>query len=728
MARKAAPRSGLGHIGAGIVAVGVLAFAKPAIAQAGVTSAAEDGSALEELIVIGRKRARAEELQKVPLAITAISALQLQSPALKSLVDIGRLVPNAALQSSSQRGVQNFAIRGMGISGTTVSDEPAVGIFQDGVYWGSNYGALGDAFDLEGVEILRGPQGTLFGRNVTGGAVTIRSARPTDKTLAKIGIGIGNGLTLDGSAVINGPLAQNVTGRLALLARRNDGLFENATTGGSYGKSTTYIVRPSVRIEPSDNFDLTLLGEYFGLGGDPMVTRGIAPTTIPGGPATVAQLAGFTSPRNFWATNPGAPGYSNVDVYFGMVEANIQIGPGALTSVTGYRRVTSSNEYDADGFPPVSFLHNVINRQRQWSTELRYAADIASWLSGTVGLYLFDQKVNYRERRTLSGGATRVAAGARLRNTSQAFFGEFDIKPIDALTVTLGGRYTHEKKAPRTAPFGGCSFDLSTCAFTTAAPYKKGNFSPKIGVSLEATDDILIFGSFTKGFRSGGFSLRGTPLGTPYEAETVEAFEGGVKADLLDRRLRINITGFVNKYENLQRTVLGVDPVLGVIQSVFNAADASIKGMEAEVAAIPIKGLTLSGSYGYTDAKYDRFAGFPNFANLRFVRIPKHTWRASFDYERELANRGRVAVQAAVAYTGQYFFNDANTPTLEQDGYALVDASASYTTPDNLSIVLYARNLTNKKYAVWGSTLGALGQNIFPGDPRTYGVRLVAAF
>src|SRR5690606_9294255 len=150
-------------------------------------------------VVTGRKRARSEALQETPVSITALSSAQLERAVSKDLTDVGRMTPNASLQPSAQRGVQNFAIRGMGVSGSTPSDEPAVGIFQDGVYWGSNYGALGELFDIEGVEILRGPQGTLFGRNVTGGAVTVRSARPTQETSAKMMLGAGNGLMLEGS-------------------------------------------------------------------------------------------------------------------------------------------------------------------------------------------------------------------------------------------------------------------------------------------------------------------------------------------------------------------------------------------------------------------------------------------------------------------------------------------------------------------------------------------------
>jgi len=695
--------------------------------DAGSTPVRASDSGIADIVVSGRKRVRAEELQKTPLAITALNAEQLQSANIRTLVDIGRTTPNASLQPSAQRGVQNFTIRGMGLSGTTVSDEPTVGIFQDGVYWGSNYGALGDTFDLEGVEILRGPQGTLFGRNVTGGAVTIRSARPSQTPEARLMAGIANGTMYEGSAVLNNPLTDTLAARVAVLGRFNNGLYHNVTNDSSYGEANTIIVRPSIKWQPSSDFDVTLLGEYYKLYGDPMVARGISPTTIPGAAPTAAQLAGYTSPKDFFSTNPGFEGFNQVDVYFGVLEANWKVGPGTLTSVTGYRKVRSRNNYDADGFPPSSFAQFVANDQHQWSSELRYAADLTDWLSGTAGIYYFDQDVNYGESRELSGGASRVAAAATLKNESYAAFAELDIKPVEALTITVGGRYTKEKKVATSAAFGRCSYDLSTCTYQTADPYKAHNFSPKIGVAYQASQQLLIFGSYTRGFRSGGFSLRGTPLGAPYEAETVKAFEAGFKSDLFDRHVRLNGTVYYNKFDNLQRTVLGVDPILGVVQSVFNAANATIKGAELELIVAPVQGLTLTGSYGYTDAKYKNYQGFANPQDLEFVRVPKHTAAGSIDYKTPVGD-GSIAAHAGVTYTGHYFFNDANTPTLEQDGYILADANLAYTTASDITFTLYSRNLLNKKYAVWGSTLGALGQNIFPGEPRTYGVRVTANF
>jgi len=695
-------------------------------------AATESTGQLEDIVVTGRKRDHAEELQRTPVAITALGPAQLARATVKDMTDVGRLTPNASLQSSAQKGVQNFSIRGMGVSGSSPSDEPAVGIFQDGVYWGSNYGALNELVDVEGVEILRGPQGTLFGRNVTGGAVTVRSARPTQTPYARVSLGVSNGIGVEGSAIVNQPLSDTVAVRLAAMSRYNDGLFTNVVNGAStsYGKSSVTLLRPSIKFTPSSDFDVTLLGEYYRSSGDPVVVRGVSPRQV--GVPTLAELNGFKSSPDYSITQVGDEGYANLDVYFAMAEMNWKIGPGTLTSISGYREVKAHSLTDDDGFPVAGFLQEVKIGQRQFSEELRYAADLAPWLSVTAGGYYFWQKFDYAETRDLYNVAnpaarTKVASRSTLRNDSYAFFAEADIKPLEALTLTLGGRFTHESKTPKTAPFGACTFAIDgVCTYQTRTPYSANNFSPKVGLSYQIDKTKMVYASWTRGFRSGGYSLRGTALASPYQAENVDAYEAGFKTDLFDRHVRFNVSGYYNKFSNLQRTVLGVDPVLGVVQSVFNAASAEIKGVEVELTVIPTTGLTLTGNYGLTDARYISFVGVANPSSRKLVRVPRDTANMMADYETPIGNGDKLTFHVGGAYTSRYFYDDPNL--LSQKPYWLVDANVSYVLDGRTTLTAYVRNLTNTKYATWGSTLGALGANAFPGDPRTYGARVAVTF
>ncbi|WP_421729791.1 TonB-dependent receptor [Brevundimonas sp.] len=715
-------------LASGLAAVAMSMAAAPTMAQTTTDAGQDSVSRLDDIVVVSRKRASGEALQDTPIAATAFGAQQLEEAGVKDLTDVGRMAPSVSLQPSSQKGVQNFAIRGMGVSGSTPSDEPAVGIFQDGIYWGSNYGALNELFDMEGVEILRGPQGTLFGRNVTGGAVSVRSARPSFNPSGEGTIGIGNYGAKEASGVITGPLiGDKLAGRLAVQTRRLDGYFTNTVTGSDYGESDSYIVRPSLTWQASPTFSVTALAEWYSDTGDPTVSRGIAPCTIPGCTPNLPTTEGFVTSDDFYEVAYNEPGSNDVDVFLGVIEANWDVFGGVLTSVTGVRNVSTRVVTDYDGTPSAGFLQQIAQDQEQFSTELRFAADVNNFLSYTVGLYYFDQKFDFRERRSLNNDLTNIATRSHLDNDSFAAFVDADFNITDKLTVTAGVRYTEETKTASAAAFGACSLDWETCTFTGPLTTKDDNISPRISVGYDIDDNQLVYASATRGFRSGGFSLRGTALIEPYRAEEVTAYEIGYKGDLFDRRLRVNLAAYQNTYDDLQRTVLGVSESAGVVQSVFNAAAATVTGAEVEVTAIVTNGFELTAAYGYTDAQYDEFLGVIDPGSRKFVRIPENTGTIAARYEHNMEDGAQLVARAAAQYTGDYFYDDTNL--LQQDAYTLVDASVAYTNPTGVwTVTVWGKNLTEEEYSPWGSTLGFLGENRFPAAPRTFGIRLQARY
>lgn len=692
------------------------------------TTAQPDGPVqLDDIIVTSRRRATGEALQETPVAATAFGAQQLEEAGVEDLTDVGRMAPSVSMQPSAQRGVQNFSIRGMGVSGTTPSDEPAVGVFQDGVYWGSNYGALADLFDVEGVEILRGPQGTLFGRNVTGGAVLVRSARPRFNREAELTLGAGSHGMFEASGFITGPASERVAARVAIMARTMDGYFDNLRTGEPYGQSTTIIVRPSLTWEVTPDLSITALGEWYSEEGDPVAVRGITPCTIPGCAPNLPTVDGWVTPSDYWDVIPGNPGSNDVDVRFGMLEANWNIFGGVLTSVTGYRDVQTRVLTDYDGTPSRGFLQHILQNQDQFSSELRFAANPSPFLSYTVGLYYFEQSFNYREVRNLNNDTINLAGRSFLDNDSFAIFADADFNFTDRLTLTVGLRYTEETKTARAARFGACTLDLNTCTFEGPRSNTDENLSPRVSVSYDLAEHQLIYASATRGFRSGGFSLRGTPLVEPYRAEQVTAYEVGYKADLMNRRVRLNLAAYHNTYSDLQRTILGVSPSAGVVQSVFNAAAATIQGVEVEATALVTDNFELSAAYGYTHARYDEFDGVADPSARRFVRVPESTAALTARYSQPLESGAELLWRASAQYTGTYFYDDPNL--LSQPAYTLVDASVAYTNPTgDWTVTLWGRNLTEAEYANWGSTLGFLGENRFPGAPRTFGLRFQARY
>jgi iron complex outermembrane receptor protein len=702
-------------------------------AQATGNASTRDGAGrvtIEDIVVTARKRAAGEALQATPVAATAVSGLELARSNSLTLVDVGKLSPGVAFAYTGKSN-QNFSIRGIGISGTTPSDEPSVGIFQDGIYWGANVGALGEMFDLESVEILRGPQGTLFGRNVTGGAVVLHSARPTFEPSATATFGYGYRNTVDASAVLNSPIAgDTVAVRLAAMVRTTDGYYNYVPTGDPYGKDTVTLVRPSILFKPSDDFDLVVRGEYFRQRGDAGPIRGYAPQEGVAKPVvTLPEREGYRTEPGFFDINTGGRGYYNLDVYLASAEMNWKVGGGVVTWVNGYRKVVTSTSSDQDGFPVEAFRSVQEINQHQYSSELRYAADIGDFASFTTGLFYFHQAFSSKDSRVLDKGASNTGQLARLiANDSYAAFAEVDFKLMSELTLTVGGRYTKDKKEAQIAPFGACTpLTYLVCTFGPVRSYTNEKFTPKVGLSYQATPNNLIYASYTQGIRSGGFALRGAPLITPYEPEELTSYEIGTKNDFFDRRLRVNLATYYYDFTNIQRNVVSVDPVIGTVQSVFNAAKAKVKGVDLSINAQITNEFRFDLAYGYVHARYDEFLGFPNPGSLKFIKVPTNTGTIAGTYTKELGDGGIVSLRASATYTDDFFQDDIND--LHQDAFTLVDANLQYTFPGGLtSITLWGKNLTSAKYAWNAANLGTRGQNKNIGAPRTYGIRFSRSF
>jgi iron complex outermembrane receptor protein len=681
---------------------------------------------LETVLVSARKRAADEAVEDTPLAISAFGAAQLEAVFADNLDDIGKLAPSVGLKPTSQVGGQNFTIRGMGVSGTTASDEPAVGIIQDGVYWGSNYGAMLDTFDVESVEILRGPQGTLFGRNVTGGAVLVRTARPTGEFDAAVQTVVGNYGRLDLSGKIEAPVIQDkLAVKLAVLDRNLDGYNKNLANGRDFGENNSTLIRGTLLATPTETFEASLILESYQQDGDSTAAVGVE--VAGNGPYN----SGFRQPRDFWDVQLDNPGYSDIEVNFGVLEMNWEVLAGKVTSITGLRDVEVANTTDYDGSQFSYFNQSIAFEQDQFSQELIYSSEYDGRVNFTAGLYYFKQDYTHTEGRDLNRHATLTITRAHLDQEAYAAFGEADIKLADRWTLTLGARYTEETKEAKSVPFTPAAtlcadrsiYGFEDCAFPYGASddHTWSDFSPKVVVGFTPNDDHLLYASATRGFRSGGYSLRGNPIFEPFDSEEVNAFELGYKGELFDGTVRLNAAGYVNKYKDLQRTILGVDPVFGVVQSTFNVADATIQGIELDVVAQATDHLVLTAGYGYTDASYDSAtAGFNT--NLDFVRVPEQTFAGSATYTFDL-DIGQLSLRGGVSYTDKEFFNDANT--VSGPAYTLVDASIDYVSSGKQwKVSLFGKNLTEEEYSYWGSTLGALGANRFIGAPLTYGLRV----
>jgi iron complex outermembrane recepter protein len=688
---------------------------------------------LDDIVVTATKQSRAQLNQSVPISITAFNANQLETLKVKDIMAIASTIPSVSFEQTTARSTANFSIRGLGVNSSRVSTSPSVGVFVNGVYIGVNSGLSFDAFDLEGIEVLRGPQGTLFGRNVTGGAVLLNYQRPKAQRDLFVRARVESGLDYNFALAGGGPLTDTISARVAMFYDDDRGYFNAPLLSDrKFGLSKSFSIRPSVRYKSGAGTDITLFTEYGRVSGDGAVS--FAP-----------EYAGGTS------TTPGtlpAPGFRYSDIlvqergdtfiewYAATVDAHQDIGFGAdasITSVTGYRHLQNYARADLDGTPRTVANATFVTPQHQFSEELRYNGGFGRG-TVTTGVYFFHQLAAQYTRQN----AINSSQGGRLDEKVLGVFGQLDYKLTDKLTLQAGGRYTHEKKNVQVASLasenplvqqagtfgvpGSCLIGdrngPARCTFTFSQNAAFSNFSPKLSMQYQLAQRVLLYGTAQKAYRSGGFntSQNARFQQAPYNPEKQNAYEIGFKSDLFDKKTRLNGVAYLTNIKGLQRDVVQFDPVtLSSAQQSLNTADATIKGFELELVQQLMPSVVLTGSVGYTNAHYDKIL-FDITQDPASVGGPAVT---SFDYQQRLprvlpwtyglslnANHdfsaGRAAARIGWNHRDRSYFSDYNfgrrdgaDPKLPAAN--LLDLTLSFDLKASaLSFSLYGRNLMNE--------------------------------
>jgi iron complex outermembrane recepter protein len=733
--------------------------------------AAEDE--IEEVLITSQKRAEGLSVQEVPIAVTAVNEALIARTYAVDLSDVGRLAPGAMLAPSSTfASFPNFFVRGIGISGSTRSLDPAVGIFVDGMYLGYPVGTVVDVFDRESIEVLRGPQGTIFGRNVTGGAVNVRTRRPNDEFGIRAELLAGNYNRLDASFSIEGPLLKDkIAAKVAVMSRNRDGYWDDnnggsvnlainpaglpASSTGTKPDVDMLIVRPMVRFTPTDTIDFTLIGEYLKDESGTANSRNIVNTNVGRRPQTIH---GYTPPSDRFEINHNLAGYNDAEVKSVVGELNWDLGHGVATSVTGYRDLTYKSSTDFDG-TPFTIFHFPDNSETadQRSQELRYASKFSDRYEFVVGAFYFDQSYFVGERRQIITGMgladavlTDRAQIAGIDHDNLSFFAEANVNLGEAWELTVGARHSKEEKTARFAALGTCSLDFTTCTPVLSRNASWSDFTPKIAVKYAFNEDTMVYVSRTEGFRSGTFDARANTvdsfLNSTPEPETVEAYEVGFKTTTAGGRLRFNAAVYQSDYTDIQRLALEEVPLTvnstGRIQRLINAASATIRGVELELSAIVAEGFKVDASVGYVDASYDKFEGFdadgvpgynpvtdPAAAKLKkFERVPETTFNVAASYDRPLSIGGEMGFRVSYNWTDEYFNDALNVPIIRQPSYGLLDASVNYkNAKGNILVSLFGRNLTEEEYFDFALD-NALTTQTWGGTPRTFGVRLTYSY
>ena len=717
---------------------------------------------LDEIIVTTTKRE--ESAQDVPFSVTALTGRMLEDAHVFDITDLGFLAPNVQLQAvSTFPGFATLSMRGVGAGANSVRTiDPAVNIFVDGMVLASQIGAQLDIFDVEVVEVLRGPQGVFFGRNSTGGAVSLRTAKPTTDFNAHAKVTAGSDGLYGAELILQGAISDTVRAKLAVKYVHFDGYFTDKN-GGTFvpaefnplgtepgtprqhqAKQDSIFIKPTITFEPSDAFDLTLFMQYYDDDGGAGSTQAYIDPDL-ATPVMVSRF-GYTPPTDQFEVNHDLVGVGHVKFKQAIAQANWSLGNGTLTSITGYRDLDMNNSIDVDG-TPFLLIHFPDNKEsaNQFTQELRYVTDLSDRLDLLVGGYYMDSEMKVIERREFTGlTAGRdhflfnyIQSDWKQDQDSSAAFANLRFDVSDEVTLSAGLRYTKEHKhlnisrlAPCTGPgFTGCS---------TARDDAKDSWndtSPRVAVEYRPRDALMYYGSWTRGFRSGNFNSRApsaVALG-PADPEQADQYEVGMKGDFADGTLRANLAAFYTVYDEIQRITNG--DINGVpVQLLRNAAKANIPGFEAELIYLPTDALSLQASFGWIDPEFTRFTGLGDLngdgvvddadsalaEKLKFERIPKYEWLLAGDYRWKVAALGGdIVFRAQYAYRDGFPTDVTNRPERFIDSFGIFDASLRLER-DQLRVSLWGRNLGEENYADIISS--AFNQQQFGGQGRSYGV------
>lgn len=761
----------LPHIARLLAGVALVAFA-PVAAQAQTTPAetpaanaeATDATTVDGDILVTARR-QSERLQDVPIAVTAFSGDALASRSVDTLDQIAKYTPNIRFDGAAALSGGNYNatvfIRGVGQNDFAIFSDPGVGFYVDDVYYARSIGSVLDAVDLDSVQVLRGPQGTLFGKNTVGGAVLITTGQPdTSGFSGKIEGTYGSFNRTDVKGYVNIPIvADRVALRLSGASIHRDGYVKRLLDGGTEGNRNADSLRAKLRIKATDDLTIDISGDYTrarensapskliavanapGITGTPFLTnynKYIAPglgITAPNGQNTLNASFITDDPFTTYATGRNR---NDLDLWGVQGVIRYRIGNAEIKSITAYRDMTAGFNRDGDNTPFT--FRETVNDDKQWqfSQELQLTGKaVDDRLSYVAGAYYFKEKASDIARADLALGLQPPAALTPpytpavfiqnyTNNYSYAFFGQATFEIVPRLNIEVGGRYNKDHKV-FTSINTRQRDNVQFINVTREASWS--SFTPHVGVNFKPNRDILLYASYSKGFKQGGFN--GRPLAsadevTAYEPETLDSYEIGIKADLLDHTLTANLAGFHSIYKNIQLTVNQTP-----LNFVANAASGKIDGFELELIARPAHWFKANASLGYLDARYTSVGQglgptqvLPITLASKFVKTPEFTATAGVEISHEFNEAGKLSLRGDVTMYSRIFQDVANTPLITEPGYVLANARLTYSLPgDAIQLSAFVTNLTNALYLASGNASGAFGlAEVSYGRPREWGI------
>ena len=726
------------HAGAAFAALAAApAFAQDQAADAAAQTAEADQPVADGEITVTARR-REESLIDVPISMSVVTGDALVRSGAPDITALQDKTPNLTLQIA--RGSNSTLIafsRGVGQQDPLWGFEPGVALYLDDVYVARPQGAVLDIFDVERVEVLRGPQGTLYGRNTIGGAVkyVTRKLGNQFRGTARASYGSYDQLDLVGQVTI--PLTDSLSVGGAVARYTRDGYGENLTTGAEHYNKDVIAARVSAEYAPTDNIFFRVAGDRTldkskPRHGTRLLPNGADPRYLP--------------TDSVYDTRAGIGDANRVETRGVSVTGEIGVSD-ALTfkTITAWRDGSTDTLIDFDNTVLPTLDVPAFYDDRQFTQELQLLFE-GERLQGVVGLYYlngrasgaFDTVVGLLNTTTLTSGTVDTK--------SYAAFGDLSFDLTDKFKVSAGARYTRDEKTGtvfrrnytgiRSPVFGNAAAvpGLLRTDYTNERSFEK--FTPRVSISYEPRQDLNFYASYGQGFKSGGFDMRGDAILTPttvngYEPETIDSWELGMKGAFLENSLFVNLAGFFSNYKDQQVTIQVPALPSGITSFVDNAGKAEIYGFELETRMVPSRHFSASVVLGYTHADYKEFLTFigggttpVDVAGQRaFQNTPEWTANASATWSEDLAG-GTIAFTPAVSLRSDTQMFEIATPALDQDGYALVEASLNWTSEGGrYRIGVAGRNLTDARYRVGGYNFpGALTGNSvigYYGPPRT---------
>ena len=697
--------------------------------------AAEGPRVIEETVVTARKRE--ENIQDVGLSVSALSQEEIENNYARDLRDLVFVSPSLVLDDTAQGpgGVASAYIRGIGVSEVEKNFDPAVGVVVDGIFLGTMTGGITHAIDLESVEVLRGPQGTLFGRNTIGGVINLRRSQPTGELGGKVRASYGNFETKRLDGLLNFGLGDMVAVKLTgTYEDQSKGYYKNVHTGRWDGQTEYQSFGANVLYTPIDSLELEYTGQIERTDQDTPVLLNV------GQPGQLfCDAFGFCSPDIHTPTSGDrlktsqfgvGPNDATFDADTHMFEARWNINDSlSLDYVFGSWKTEETVLTDFDAVKPVLFHTSRPAEYEQTSHELRLTWDGDGPVRGTAGLYAWDSEYEIRLRSFIGFVVPDVVLDLPQTSSqsteSWAVFAEGDYDITDTLTLTLGGRYTEDKKDTKQQGIVNASADDDWNQFT-----------PKVGLKYQLNDDAMVYLTYSVGYRSGGFNGRVDSVEnatTPYDQEKVANYEGGFKTDWMDGTLRVNGALFYMDYQDKQEELQLPSRTSGTgqVTLVANAATAILKGVELDVTWLPTDALSLRANLGLLDASYDKFefrnaAGLQDLSGLELRRAPEVSGTLSATYEWTIADNRTWAV-VGWHHMSAYEVDFANKPELTNDPQDLVDASLNYQI-GQLQISAFGHNLLDEDGYTIGFDVASLWSYAATRPPRTFGIEVNYVF